>query len=421
MTQNPETSPSAVVPLVQRADQASLILAQTIGKERSRGLSAIARGLKDAQSDILEANTLDLETSRDMAIPSIIQDWLRLTPERIQQAARLLEQLGEQSDPILQMRNAPYPMETSQTYCQLMPLGVVAFIYEAFPELAAIAAGFCWKAGNSVVLRGSGNASHTNGIIAQVLQNAVEDSGLPPGSVEVISAEQGISIQNLVTQDQYLNLVIPYGRNSLVQQVSQLSTTPVLRAAIGNCYLYCSPSGDVDLLRWMLIDSHASEPDPVNAIEKVLINRNSKYSSLPRLFTSLKEKGFELRGDQELVENFPDELKLAKDNEWGNAYLKKIVAFKVVADIGEAISWINRYSSGHADCLVTESYGESRQFAQGINSALIYINFSPRFSRNPKRGDAVFLGISNQKGQRRGLISLESLTTIKQVVQGTGY
>ncbi|MEA5574687.1 gamma-glutamyl-phosphate reductase, partial [Calothrix sp. UHCC 0171] len=131
------------------------------------------------------------------------------------------------------------------------------------------------------------------------------------------------------------------------------------------------------------------------------------------------EKGFEIKGDQELVEAFP-QLQLAQGNEWGSAFLNKTVAFKLVDSLEAAITWINQYSSGHADCIVTESYQESRQFALGVNSASTYINASPRFSRTPSGGDAVFLGMSNQKGHRRGLINLESLTTVKHIVQGNG-
>ncbi len=189
---------------------------------------------------------------------------------------------------------------------------------------------------------------------------------------------------------------------------------------MGNCYLYWSVSGDLDLVRWAIVDSHASQPDPVNAIEKVLINSNQKPSSVLRLFNSLNEKGFELRGDTELVAEFPEHLTPVEEDEWETPYLDKVVAFKMVDSIESAIAWINLYSSSHADCLVSESYQESHQFATGIDSALVYINSSPRFSRSPKPGESVFLGISNQKGYRRGLIGLETFTTIKQVIQGEG-
>lgn len=408
-----------LIATTRRAYQAALELGTTKGDVRSRAVRAIAQALKHYTDDILEANTLDLEASREMAVPEIILEWLKLTPERLDTTIQMLERLSELSDPIRRVMNASYQLEHSQTYCQLMPLGTIALIYEAFPELGAIAAGLCIKTGNSLILRGGSEASHSNAAIAKALQLALDDCGMPPGCLELLPAEQGSSLQDLVTQDRYVNLVIPYGRPSLVHQVVRCATAPVLRAGMGNCYLYWSPSGSLELARWMILDSHQSVPDPVNAIEKVLIHRNQKTSSLVMLWNNLTEKGFKIRADADLNAEFP-ELKLASDAEWSEPYLTKTVAFKRVESLDAAIAWINRYSSCHADCIVTESYQENRQFALGVNSASTYINASPRFSRNPARGDAVFLGMSNQKGQRRGFISLEALTTLKHIVQGNG-
>ncbi|NEQ19904.1 MAG: glutamate-5-semialdehyde dehydrogenase [Microcoleus sp. SIO2G3] len=412
--ENPEPIASA-----RRAHHAALKLGTTKGADRSRAVLAMADAITRSFDDILEANTLDLEASREMAVPDLILDWLKLTPKRLEMAVDILQRLGELSDPLRRVRHGDYQLDDSQTYTQLMPLGVIAFIYEAFPELGAIAAGLCIKTGNSLILKGSTEASHSNTAIANALLSAVTEVGLPAGCLQLITEEHGTSIRDIVTQDQCLNLVIPYGRSSLIQQVVRHSTSPVLKSAIGNCYLYWSPNGSLEMVRWLIIDSHQSEPDPVNAIEKVLIHRQALPSSLTTLWNSLKEKGFEIKGDAELVEAFP-QLQLAKDGEWQSAYLTKTVAFKLVDSLEAAISWINQYSSGHADCIVTESYQESRQFALGVNSASSYINASPRFSRNPSRGESVFLGMSNQKGHRRGLISLESLTTVKHIVQGNG-
>lgn len=409
-----------LISIVRRAYQASLVLATTKSVERNGALQAMAKALQARTDDILEANTLDLEASREMAVPELVLDWLKLTPERIQTTVEILQRLSELSDPIRRVMYSAYQLDHSQTYCQLMPLGTIALIYEAIPELGAIVAGFCIKTGNSLILRGGSEASHSNTIIAQTLQEALAKSGMPKGALELIASEQGASIRDLVTLDRYINLAIPYGRPSLVQQVMQQSTAPVLKSAIGNCYLYWSPTGSLDLARWVIVDSHESEPDPVNAIEKVLIHRHQKPSSLVMLWNSLKEKGFKLKGDAELVADFPEILTPVAESEWNQPYLNRVIAFKVIDSIEEAIAWIKHYSSGHADCLVTESYQESRQFALGIDSASIYINSSPRFSRNPKRGDSIFLGMSNQKGHRRGLISLETLTTVKHVVQGNG-
>jgi glutamate-5-semialdehyde dehydrogenase len=404
---------------VRRAYQSSLELAATKAVDRSQALQAMAQAIKRQQDDILEANTLDLEASREMAVPELILEWLKLTPERLQVTIQILQRLGELPDPIQRVMSAPYQVDHCQTYGQLMPLGVIALIYEAFPELGAIAAGLCLKTGNSLILKGGSETSHSNTVIAAALQSAVNEVGLPEHCIELMPSDQGASIRDLVIQDQYLNLVIPYGRPSLVQQVIRQATAPVLKSAMGNCYLYWSISGGLDAVRWVILDSHQSEPDPVNAIEKVLIHRDCNSSALVMLWNSLKDKGFELRGDAELASEFP-ELKPVEAQEWSQAYLEKTVAFKVVDNLEAAIAWINHYSSGHADCLVTESYQESRRFALGVNSASTYINASPRFYRNPKRGNVISLGMSNQKGHRRGLIGLETLTTVKYIVQGNG-
>ncbi|MGC8453615.1 MAG: glutamate-5-semialdehyde dehydrogenase [Cylindrospermopsis raciborskii] len=405
--------------IAKRAYHAAIKLGTTKGAERSRAVLAMARALKCSFDDILEANTLDLEASREMAVPELILDWLKLTPSRLQSTVNLLERLGELSDPLRRLRTADYQQEDSQSYTQLMPLGVIGFIYEALPELGAIAAGFCLKTGNSLILKGSTEASHSNRAIAEILQTAILDTGLPSGCVELVTAEHGTSIRDLVTQEDYLSLVIPYGRSSLIQQVVRQATCPVLKSAMGNCYLYWSLNGSLEMVRWMILDSHESEPDPVNAIEKVLIHRQSLPSSLSALWNSLKDRGFQLRGDGELVQAFP-QLQLVQDEEWGTPYLNKTIAFKLVDTLDSAIAWINQYSSSHADAIATESYQESRQFALGVNSASTYINASPRFARNSSRGDAVFLGMSNQRGHRRGFISLETLTTVKHIIQGNG-
>ena len=405
--------------VARRAYQASMDLAATKSRDRAAALQAMAGSLKRRQNEILEANTLDLEASRDMAIPDLIVEWLKLTPERIKTTVQILERLGEMPDPIGRVINASYQVDRCQVYCQSLPQGAIALIYEALPELGAIVAGLCLKSANSLILKGGSESWQTNAVIGEALMSAIDEVGLPSGCLQVLAPDRGAAIRELVTQDQYLNLIIPYGRPSLVQQVVRLCTAPVLRSAMGNCYLYWSPTGSLEMARWMILDSHQSVPDPVNAIEKVLIDRNQKPSSLVRLWNTLKEKGFQISADADLVADFPD-LKLAEPYEWTQPYLNKTIAFKVVDSLEIAIGWINRNSSGHADCIATESYLESRQFALDVNSASTFINASPRFWRYQNRGDAIFLGMSNQKGYRRGLIGLDTLTTIKEIVQGNG-
>jgi glutamate-5-semialdehyde dehydrogenase len=298
-----EIQSNSILTTVKHSYQAFLDLSKSQGRERSQGVQAMAKSLRANFQDILEANTLDLESSRETAVSELILEWLKLTPQRITNAVEILERIAELSDPLQQVMDAPYQLNPSQTYCQRMPLGVIALVYEAFPELAAIAAGLCLKTGNSLILRGTASSHHSNRIIAQILQNALEDSGLPGGCLEILESDQGSSIQELVSQDQYISLVIPSGRPSLITSVIQWATAPVLRTAMGNCYLYWAISGNLDLTRWMILDSHASEPDAVNALEKVLISPQHNASTLARLFSSLLENGFELFIKNDEVKN----------------------------------------------------------------------------------------------------------------------
>ncbi|MGI0481830.1 glutamate-5-semialdehyde dehydrogenase [Geminocystis sp. CENA526] len=404
--------------IVRQAHQAFVQMSNIKGVERSHAVLLMATKLEECLDDILQANTLDLEISKEMAVPDLILEWLKLTPQRLQTSIEILKTLAELPDPFQKVINSPYQVTYCQNYSQLMPLGVIAFIYEALPELAIITAGLATKTGNSLILRGSSDASNTNTIITQVLQVALEDANFPSGCLQFLPSEEGYSIEDLVTLDQYINLIIPYGRPSLIQKVTQLATAPVLKSAIANCGLYWSSSSDLDLVRHVIIDSYKSIPDRVNAIEKVLINKNHSSNSIVRLFNHLKEQKLNLLGDESLVAEFPDYLTLAKPYHWQQPLFNHRIAFRIVDDLDSAITWMNEYSSGHANCIVTDSYQEGRTFAMEIDSALVYVNSSPRFYRYLPGSNSVFLGISSQKGHRRGLISLETFTTQKQIVMG---
>ena len=412
-----QSSSDQMLTIVRESNKAAVQLARIPGAKRRLGVRALAEAIVNSFDEILEANTLDLEMSREMAVNEPIATWLKLTPERLETTVSILKKLSNSAVPRSSI-DVPYQLEPSQAYCQRVPLGTIALIYEAFPELAAITAGMCLKTGNSLIIRGCNIASNTNKTIAAILKRALAATDLPLNSIEAISPNLGTSVQDLVTQDRYLNLIIPYGRPSLVQQVAEKATATVLKTTIGNCYLYWSVSGSLELTRQVIIDSHNGEPDAVNAIEKVLVNRDIKPSVLRTLFSTLQHQGFTLRGDVILVDEFPEYLKLIQPEEWHRPYLNRIVTFRYVDSLSQAVFWINRYSSGHADCIVTESYQEVRYFVQGIDSALVYVNTSPKFSRNPEGAEDIFLGMSNQRGYRQGLISVETFTTVKQIIQG---
>jgi glutamate-5-semialdehyde dehydrogenase len=402
--------------VLSQSIQAGRHLALTSSKQREQAIGAMATALRGSFHDILEANTLDLEANRELGISDLLLDWLKLTPERLQRYIDLLYRLGEIAS-MYSNTDQGSQVGDRHSYSQVKPLGTIAFIYEALPELGAIAAGMSLKTGNSIILRGGTEARHTNLAIALALRIGLEQTDLPPDAIQIIDSSPSL-LYELLTRTQQINLAICYGSPSLIHQVTQQATVSVLPAAIGNCYLYWGANGNLELVRHAICDSHVGEPDAVNAIEKVLIHTDRSLTSLTTLWKSLKDKGFQLHGDRELVSNYSEYLQLAQNDEWYQPYLRKIIAFKSVKSVDEAIETIDRYSSGHADCIVTDSYLETQQFVAGINSACVYINASPRFYRHQRGCDRIWLGMSNYHGSQRGAIGLAALMATQKVTMG---
>ncbi|MEO0824346.1 MAG: glutamate-5-semialdehyde dehydrogenase [Cyanobacteria bacterium J06635_15] len=400
----------------QQVRQAAGQLALVSAGQKREALTAMAAALMAQKDDILEANTLDLEASREMAVSDLILDWLKLTPERLQGAVDILSRLAALGY-LTPLQAASVAQSGIIAAHRTVPLGVVALIYEAFPEIGAIAAALNLYTGNGLILRGGNEASQTNQMIVQALRTALAKTGLPESSLVLLSPGLGETLQEVVSASHAVDLVIPYGRPSLIQQVMRQATVPVLKTVMGNCYLYWGGSGSLETTLWMISESHRGEPDPINSIEKVLIPEEHSTSTLTRLWNRLWERGYELRGDPSLVQDFPD-LLAAEPEDWSQPYLTKTIAFQRVADLKTAIAIMNRYSSGHADCLVTNTYQESQQFASGIRSQTVYINQSPRFSRNPDQASEIALGVAVPGMQPGGLIGLETLTQPQRLMQG---
>ncbi len=411
-----ENANFSLASVLRQSDRSARLLATTSKEERDRAIGAMATALKEAFQEILEANTLDLEASREVEVPDLLLEWLKLTPERLHRHIDLLFRLGELS---CLCGNSEIGAQVSDrhSYSQVKPLGTVAFVYEALPELGAIVAGMSLKTGNSIILRGGTESHHSNTAIAVALRRGLERVNFPVDAIQLIDPTPSL-LYELVTYTQQVNLVIPYGRPSLIHQVTQQATVSILPAAIGNCYLYWGANGDLSLVRHAIRDSHVGDPDAVNAVEKVLVHRDRQPGSLITLWKSLQEQGFELHGDRELVNTYGEYLQLAEDTEWYQPYLRKIVAFKFVGSVDEAVVKIDRYSSGHADSIVTDSYLEAQKFTASVNSASAYVNASPRFYRYQRGSDRIWLGMCNAHGSQRGVIGLTALMATQQVTMG---
>ncbi|MBD2424833.1 aldehyde dehydrogenase family protein [Phormidium sp. FACHB-1136] len=385
---------------------------------QSRLLEAMADQLEAAQNEILEANTLDLEASLEMAVPDLVLDWLKLTPERLHIASKILRRLAFLGDP--RWLNA-LPInrwaKAATGYSQVVPLGVVALVYEAFPELAAIMAGFCVRTGNGLILKGGNEASQTNQAIMEALHRALTRQDLPEATVVSLADDSGDAARSWLLQDPGVNLVIPYGRPSLVKQVMRQAAVPVLPTAMGNCYLYWAASGTSSTVTQIVLDSHRGEPDAVNALEKVLIHAGCSTAAVVQLCRALWDHGFTVLGDEAMQVDIPD-LSLATPKDWQQPFLAKRVALSRVEGLAAAATWINRHSSGHANVLVSDTYSETVQFPRLVNSAVVYINTSPRFVRNPSQAAAMALGMTTQQGRCQGFVGLNALLTTQHVLQG---
>lgn len=401
---------------LHQVQQAVTTMSEAGAEAQSQLLNAMATALEANQDTILEANTLDLEASLEMAVPELLLNWLKLTPERLLGTVRILRRLATLGD----LRSLAPASEQSTpaavSYGWRVPLGIVALIYESLPELAIIAAGLCMRIGNGLVLKGGNEASQTNLAIAQILEHALEVSDLPSHCILFLGAHQGDAARTSLLQAEEINLAIPYGRPSLIQQVTRQASIPVLPATMGNCYLYWGRNGNLGAVSSIVRESHQGEPDAVNAIEKILIHASHSPAAIAQLCHQLWEQGFRLRGNAELTQEIQN-LTLAKDTDWAGPYLHRKIALRRVDSLKTAVKLINLYSSGHADCLVTESYSESQQFVQMVQSATVHINTSNRFCRNPSKASAICLGMTSQRHHGSAYIGLDALMRTQYIVQ----
>ncbi len=404
--------------LIQQVRQASKCLDNV--EQVTKVLNLSAKALREASDTILEANTLDLEASLEMAVPERVVEWLRLTPERLNAAIATLERFAH-LDAVSGLTHSSDMAVGAAAHGYFLgePLGVIALLYEAFPELAIVAAGLCLRTGNGLILKGGHEASQTNQAIADVLHQVLQQSPLSPSVILSLSPSEGEAARRWLMQTSDLDLLIPYGRASLVQQVIQEANSPTLSTAIANCYLYWTHTAPAERVARIILDSHRGNPEPVNGIEKVLVDNKVSPAAFNELQYLLQEGGFypsEAIAPQSLLSYDLDER-----NFWQQAQLNRSITLARVADLDTAIALINQYSSGHADCIVTNTYQDSVQFAQRVRSASVYINTSPRFQRNAAQTHAIALGMSAQRGIKGGRITLEALLTHKAVIQGLNF
>lgn len=393
--------PLSVAECFAAAHQAQLLIAHAPTPIRNQVLQLLGQQLREQAATILEANTLDLEASRDLATSPTILAWLRLTQDRLKMAGAWLERLILAPDPLAVSNSV-----AGQTFT--IPVGVVGLVYEGFPLMSLLTASLCLKTGNALIIRPSPETSYTNQALLDLIHTALAAANLPITTIQSLAPE--VPIKEITANPSGLNLLIPYGRPSFVRQVQQQTTGQSLPIAIGNNYLFWGASGQPELVLDMICRSHQAEPDAVVAIEKVLVPPELNRNLLTWLWDSLGQQGFEVRLGVSLSREF-GQYKTVESEEWQGAYLKKIAAFETIPDLNAAIHWINTYGRGPVCAIASESYRECLTISQRVQAPQIWFNRPPEFSRL----ETLSLGISAQAGLYRGLVGLGQLVSYQRL------
>jgi glutamate-5-semialdehyde dehydrogenase len=394
-------------------------LALTSSAVKDRALLAIADALEARTPEILEANARDLDAGREGGLSAALMDRLALDGGRVAAMAAGVREIVALPDPVGEVLDGfrlPNGLDVRKVR---VPLGVVAVVYEARPNVTIDAAALCLKSGNAIVLRGSSSAAHSNAVLAAVAAEAAEAAGLPQGALALVAGGGREELAELATQEGVVDLIIPRGGEGLKAALSAVAKVPVIYAASGNCHVYVDASADLDAARKIIVNAKVQRPGVCNAAETLLVHSGVAAKFLPAALDALREAGVELRGD-ERVRAVDGRVAEATEQDWGQEFLALVLAVKVVDSAEEAIEHVNRYGSGHSEAIVTASTAAARAFQLGVDAACVYVNASTRFTDGGQFGMGAEIGNSTQKLHARGPIGLRELCTFKYLVEGEG-
>jgi glutamate-5-semialdehyde dehydrogenase len=417
------TRTETVDELCSRAKQASHRLATLDTATKDAALAAIADALEARSDEILEANAGDLDDGRAAGLDAALIDRLSLDRDRIAAMAAGVRDIIALPDPVgeqIEQRTLPNGLDLKKVR---VPLGVVAIIYEARPNVTADAAALAIKSGNAVVLRGSSTAERSNAVLARIVAEAGEGAGLPEGSVQLLAGGDRDDLRELVRLEGLVDLAIPRGGEALKDFLKVNATVPVIYAAAGNCHVYVDAAADPEMARSVAFNAKVQRPGVCNASETLLVHAEAAPAVLPGLLKHLQEAGVELRTDaraRSIAGSLGDSLGEATERDWETEYLGMTMAVRVVDSIDEAIEHVNRYGTGHSEAIVTSDAQVGERFVNEVDAACVYVNASTRFTDGGEFGMGAEMGNSTQKLHARGPIGLRELTTFKYVVHGSG-
>jgi glutamate-5-semialdehyde dehydrogenase len=410
---------AAVAAKARAAKEASRALALASTRAKNEALGQMARALEEKAATIVEANRADLERARAKGYARAFVDRLTLTDTRIEEMAAGIRQVAALPDPVWETVEAwrrPNGIEISRVR---VPLGVVGFIYESRPNVTADAAALCLKSGNAVVLRGGSEALESNTVIAQLLAKAAEKTGIPADALQYVDIADRAAVMAMLTQDRFLDLIIPRGSEEFVRLVNERATVPVLKHDKGICHLYVDEGADLDMAVAIAVNAKAQRVSVCNALETLLVHATVAPDFLALLGPRLTAAGVEVRGDARARALVPS-AKAAQESDWDTEYLDYILAVRVVDGFDEAVAHIRRHGSGLAEAIVTRDLRRARRFTQEVDAAAVLVNASTRLVDGSQFGMGAEMGISTSKLHARGPVGVRELTTIKFVVIGDG-
>ncbi len=408
-----------LIEIGQRAKNAARRLLTLGTQEKNQALTAMAKALIEYEAEILAANMQDVERAEAKGYKKSLINRLRLTSTGLREMAKALDELAGLPDPVGEGEfwTRPNGLRIQRTR---VPLGVIAMIYEARPNVTVDSAALCLKSGNAVILRGGSEAIESNKVLARVIAGAAETQGIPEGAIQLIGETGRDWVEQLMKMNAYVDVIIPRGGAGLIQTVVQQATVPVIETGTGICHAFVDEEADFAKAVPIIINAKTQKPGVCNALETLLVAESIAPAFLPIIGEELKNRGVEVRGCEQTCVLLPYATS-AQEEDWATEYLDLILSVKVVKDLDAALDHIFKYSTRHSETIITENYSRAQRFLREVDSAAVYVNASTRFTDGGRFGFGAEIGISTQKLHARGPMGLKELTTVKYMVYGDGH
>jgi glutamate-5-semialdehyde dehydrogenase len=416
------TTAQSVADVCLAAKRASRELARLDTGAKDAALTAIADAIDARAPEILEANARDMEAAPD-DLSAAFRDKMRLDADRVAAIAQGVRAIVALRDPVgeaIEGFRLPNGLDVRKVR---VPLGVVAVVYEARPNVTIDCTALALKSGNAIVLRGSSQVAHSNAVLAAIATQAALGAGLPEGAIGLVAGGGRDELTELATQEGLVDLIVPRGGEGLKAALKAVATVPVIYAASGNCHVYVDAGADLDTAEAIVLNAKTQRPGVCNAAETLLVHRDVAAEFLPRALRALREAGVELRADartKAAAGDLGDSLLDATEADWDTEFLAMVLAVGVVDSVEAAVEHVNLHGSGHSEAIVTPFAESARAFRDGVDAACVYVNASTRFTDGFEFGMGAEIGNSTQKLHARGPIGMRELCTYKYVVEGSG-